>query len=80
MESTQQDVYTNSAFNLIESTIKGYNATIFAYGQTGCGKTHTMIGQINDESEKGVIPRSFEHIFSVINTNDKPDEMKYLVR
>lgn len=35
MESTQEEVYTNSAFNLIESTIEGYNATIFAYGQTG---------------------------------------------
>lgn len=35
MESSQVDVYTNSAFSMIESAIQGYNATIFAYGQTG---------------------------------------------
>ena len=80
MDSTQQDVYSNSAFGIIESAIQGYNATIFAYGQTGCGKTHTMIGEINDENEKGVMPRSFEHIFSVINSNNQIGGMKHLVR
>ena len=42
--STQKLVYDESAFPLVESVVKGYNGTIFAYGQTGCGKTHTMIG------------------------------------
>lgn len=80
MDSTQEEVYTNSAFNLIESTIEGYNATIFAYGQTGCGKTHTMIGEIEDELGKGIMPRSFDHIFSVISANESPTGKKYLVR
>jgi hypothetical protein len=35
IESAQQEVYASSAFNLVESAIEGYNATIFAYGQTG---------------------------------------------
>jgi len=80
VDSTQQEVYTNSAFHLIESTIEGYNATIFAYGQTGCGKTHTMIGEIDSEDGKGIMPRSFEHIFSVISANESPNGKKYLVR
>jgi kinesin family protein 3/17 len=80
MDSTQQQVYTDSAFNLIESTIEGYNATIFAYGQTGCGKTHTMIGEIESDTDKGIMPRSFDHIFSVISANEGPTGKKYLVR
>ena len=47
-DSLQQSVYDESAFPLVESVIKGYNGTIFAYGQTGCGKTHTMLGIPND--------------------------------
>ena len=44
VESTQRQVYDETAFPLVESVISGYNGTIFAYGQTGCGKTHTMVG------------------------------------
>lgn len=46
--SLQQAVYDESAFPLVESVIQGYNGTIFAYGQTGCGKTHTMLGVPSD--------------------------------
>nr|XP_044251278.1 kinesin-like protein KIF3B [Drosophila takahashii] len=35
-------IYNEMCYSLVESTIEGYNGTIFAYGQTGCGKTHTM--------------------------------------
>lgn len=41
----------------------GYEATIFAYGQTGTGKTYTMEGEITSESERGVIPRAAQAIF-----------------
>jgi hypothetical protein len=44
--------------------MNGYNGTIFAYGQTGCGKTHTMIGVKGDPTQKGMIPNAFSHIFS----------------
>ena len=44
VDSVQQSVYDECAFGLVESVLKGYNGTIFAYGQTGCGKTHTMMG------------------------------------
>lgn len=43
-DSKQQEVYDECAFGLVESVIEGYNGTMFAYGQTGCGKSHTMMG------------------------------------
>jgi kinesin family protein 3/17 len=39
--------------------LEGYNGTIFAYGQTGTGKTHTMEGSKTDENQRGIIPRTF---------------------
>ena len=49
-DSTQRAVYDEGAFSLVESVMSGYNGTIFAYGQTGCGKTHTMIGVKGEEN------------------------------
>jgi kinesin family protein 3/17 len=46
--------------------LEGYNGTIFAYGQTGTGKTHTMTGIEHDPEEKGIMPRSFEDVFKRI--------------
>lgn len=43
--------------------MEGYNGTIFAYGQTGSGKSFTMQGIGDPSSQKGIIPRAFEHIF-----------------
>jgi chromosomal replication initiation ATPase DnaA len=43
-DSKQQEVYDEAGFGLVENVIEGYNCTMFAYGQTGCGKTHTMMG------------------------------------
>ena len=44
VDAQQNTVYDEVAFPLVESMLQGYNCTIFAYGQTGCGKTHTMMG------------------------------------
>lgn len=49
-DSIQRNVYDEGAFPLVESVMCGYNGTIFAYGQTGCGKTHTMIGVKGDRT------------------------------
>ena len=43
-ESQQKDIYEDCAYSIIESVFQGYNGTIFAYGQTGTGKTFTMEG------------------------------------
>lgn len=78
VDSVQSDIYDETAFPLVESVLEGYNGTIFAYGQTGCGKTHTMAGVQDSEELKGIIPRAYVHIFGWI---DEADEgVKYLVR
>ena len=66
-DSTQRQVYDEGAFDLVESVMAGYNGTIFAYGQTGCGKTHTMIGVRGDHMQRGIIPNSFDHIFGYLD-------------
>ncbi|NWR03616.1 KIF17 protein, partial [Paradoxornis webbianus] len=49
-----------------QGVVGGYNGTIFAYGQTGSGKSFTMQGAANPSSQKGIIPRAFEHIFESV--------------
>ncbi|CAG5866434.1 unnamed protein product [Menidia menidia] len=71
MDTSQDAVFNSVAKNIVESCINGYNGTIFAYGQTGSGKTFTMLGpseldNFTDEL-RGVIPRSFEYLFFLIN-------------
>ena len=48
---------------MIGDVMKGYEATVFAYGQTGTGKTHTMEGDLSSEAQKGIIPRAVDAIF-----------------
>lgn len=49
-ESKQSDVYQVIVAPLINEVLSGYNCTVFAYGQTGTGKTHTMIGDESPQS------------------------------
>ena len=63
MLTRQETIFDKIGKDVIESCFDGYNGTIFAYGQTGCGKTHTMIGVKNDKSQNGIIPNAFGHIF-----------------
>lgn len=75
--SSQKDLYDETFRPLVESVLQGYNGTIFAYGQTGTGKTYTMEGVAKDPEKQGLIPRSFEHIFShIAQSRDR----QYLVR
>ena len=55
-----RSIYADTAASMIESTISGFNATIFAYGQTSSGKTHTMYGTPGDP---GVIKSAVEQLF-----------------
>jgi len=48
-ESIQKDVYDISARPIVDSVLEGFNGTIFAYGQTSSGKTHTMMGPDMDD-------------------------------
>lgn len=62
--ATQTEVYEGTARELIESVMSGFNATVFAYGATGSGKTHTMIG--NSEAGPGVMVLTIRDMFSAI--------------
>ena len=67
--ASQEYIYNNTAAAIISNVLEGYNGTIFAYGQTGTGKTHTMTGVEGDENERGIMPRSFEDIFKCIKSD-----------
>ena len=76
-QSTQAEVYDYAAKDIVESVLAGFNGTILAYGQTCSGKTHTMIGDLTSEDQKGIVPRSMVHVFdriSSINFGEKKIE------
>lgn len=75
--SEQENIFAETAFPVVENVLQGYNGTIFAYGQTGTGKTHTITGILKDEKEKGIMPRAFQNVFSTIGGDTK---RQYLVR
>jgi hypothetical protein len=79
-DSTQRAVYDETAYPLVESVLKGYNGTIFAYGQTGCGKTHTMQGYPDPPELRGIIPNSFDHIFDHIAVASQAEKKEFLCR
>ncbi|XP_023671764.2 kinesin heavy chain isoform X2 [Paramormyrops kingsleyae] len=67
--SSQDQVYDTCAKQIVKDVLGGYNGTIFAYGQTSSGKTHTMEGKLHDHQLMGIIPRIahdiFDHIYSM---------------
>ncbi|KAH8375487.1 hypothetical protein KR200_003162, partial [Drosophila serrata] len=83
-ESKQCDVYSVVVSPLIEEVLNGYNCTVFAYGQTGTGKTHTMVGNEcaelksswEDDSDIGIIPRALSHLFDELRMM----EVEYTMR
>lgn len=74
----QVDIFTDCAHPIVNNILEGYNGTIFAYGQTGTGKTHTMTGVEGDEIEEGIMPRAFNQIFKSINADS--EQTQFLVR
>ncbi|KAL6894094.1 hypothetical protein ACP4OV_008192 [Aristida adscensionis] len=68
---TQENMFKVAGVPMVENCIAGYNSCMFAYGQTGSGKTHTMLGDIENGTRRnntncGMTPRVFEHLFSRI--------------
>ena len=74
---TQKYIYDTCAASVVESVLGGYNGTIFAYGQTGAGKTHTMEGKPDVAELRGIIPNSFQHIFDYVGA---ASDQQFLVR
>ena len=79
MNSRQVEVFGFSIRSTVDDILNGYNGTVFAYGQTGAGKSYTMMGSdIDDEEGKGIIPRIVEQMFASILTS--PSNIEYTVR
>jgi kinesin family protein 5 len=79
MNSRQKDVFDFSIRSTVDDILNGYNGTVFAYGQTGAGKSYTMMGtDIVDDEGRGVIPRIVEQIFASILSS--PGTIEYTVR
>ncbi|ETV93117.1 hypothetical protein H310_12732 [Aphanomyces invadans] len=76
-DSEQMDVYQHAARDIVDSVVDGFNGTIFAYGQTGAGKSHTMEGYNDPPELRGIIPNSFKHIFDKIGSIAKTQFMVY---
>lgn len=70
-----QTIYDEMVRPLVASVLDGFNGCVFAYGQTGTGKTHTMEGSPEHE---GIIPRAFRHIWTHIEKTAS-SESTYLV-
>ena len=70
-KTKQIDLYEKAAKPVVTDVLQGFNGTIFAYGQTGAGKTFSMDGVLHDQENRGVIPRIVEDIFEHIYTLDE---------
>jgi hypothetical protein len=76
---TQEKLYEISASVIVHDVTKGFNGTVFAYGQTSSGKTHTMQGpHLSDPALKGVIPRALDHMFQYISRS--AEDMEFVVK
>lgn len=62
--TSQEDVYYNTTKPLLDSVLDGFNGTVFAYGATGCGKTHTISGTLE---EPGIIFLTMKELFERID-------------
>jgi len=83
--SEQNNIFENVK-SLLDSVLDGYNACIFAYGQTSAGKTHTMLGPnggknlLQQPGSWGILPRSASYLLNSLHTRSKKESMRYLVK
>ncbi|XP_069039784.1 kinesin-like protein KIF1B isoform X17 [Lepisosteus oculatus] len=75
--ASQCRVYNDIGKEMLQHAFEGYNVCIFAYGQTGAGKSYTMMGK-QEEGQEGIIPQLCEELFEKINDNNN-EEISYSV-
>ncbi|XP_070069520.1 kinesin-like protein unc-104 isoform X2 [Drosophila takahashii] len=75
--STQEMVYKDIGEEMLQHSFDGYNVCIFAYGQTGAGKSYTMMGR-QEEQQEGIIPMICKDLFTRIQDTET-DDLKYSV-
>lgn len=71
--STQEEVFEGTLKPVISYVLKGFESTVFAYGQTGTGKTYTMEGELHSPEQQGVIPRAAHEIFNNLKQSQYKD-------
>ncbi|XP_047669903.1 kinesin-like protein KIF1A isoform X16 [Tachysurus fulvidraco] len=76
--ASQQQVYRDIGEEMLLHAFEGYNVCIFAYGQTGAGKSYTMMGR-QEEGQQGIIPLLCEDLFTKINDSNTDNSMSYSV-
>lgn len=75
--STQKDVFKATVRPVVDEALAGYNCTVFAYGQTGTGKTYTMQGALApDDDMAGIIPRCVRYIFDALQSSSQEYSVK----
>ncbi|CAE6462974.1 unnamed protein product [Rhizoctonia solani] len=81
-EADQALVYHDIVAPVLEEVLNGYNCTVFAYGQTGTGKTYTMQGDLsptltgNPSADAGIIPRTLHKLFSHLENSTSDYSVK----
>ncbi|RXN01407.1 hypothetical protein EOD39_6902 [Acipenser ruthenus] len=76
--ASQQQVYRDIGEEMLQHAFEGYNVCIFAYGQTGAGKSYTMMGR-QEKDQLGIIPLMCEDLFSRINDSNIDNSLSYSV-
>ncbi|XP_067315696.1 kinesin-like protein KIF1A isoform X16 [Pseudorasbora parva] len=76
--ASQQQVYRDIGEEMLLHAFEGYNVCIFAYGQTGAGKSYTMMGR-QEKDQQGIIPLLCEDLFTKINGKNTDNNMSYSV-
>ncbi|XP_048846933.1 kinesin-like protein KIF22 [Brienomyrus brachyistius] len=67
-QASQQEIFLSSVKPILPHVLSGQNASVFAYGPTGAGKTHTMLG---NPEEPGLIPRAVREVFSLVTERER---------
>ncbi|XP_011888824.1 PREDICTED: kinesin-like protein KIF9 isoform X5 [Cercocebus atys] len=65
-DASQDLVYETVAKDVVSQALNGYNGTIMCYGQTGAGKTYTMMGATENYKHRGILPRALQQVFRMI--------------
>uniref|UniRef100_A0A8D3E1E9 Kinesin family member 1B n=1 Tax=Scophthalmus maximus TaxID=52904 RepID=A0A8D3E1E9_SCOMX len=76
--ASQNLVYNDIGKEMLAHAFEGYNVCIFAYGQTGAGKSYTMMGK-QEEGQEGIIPMLCEDLFEKINDDCNKEKLSYSV-
>ncbi|XP_037348387.1 kinesin-like protein KIF18B [Talpa occidentalis] len=75
-EATQQDVFQHTTLSILDSFLQGYNCSVFAYGATGAGKTHTMLGR---EGDPGIMYLTTMELYRRLEAHREEKQFEVLI-